>query len=298
MILISIIARTAGTSPAPIGRRPSGVVQTAEISLRTCGMTRPRRAATAAGARAGHATAGHRAAWAAAPPRGTGAAAVPTARSARVATGTSQIVLMRRAPGTRPSGARGARRRAPATPCRAERAGSMRMRPAHLVRGAVALDVVAAQAAGDEVLPRVGPAARTRDDVVDRRGRRRAVGAALAVAAQHAATRDRHVAAARDAHVATQQDDRRALPLPGRAEHRVAFVVGQQRGLALDHEHQRPLERHDGKGLIARIEYQGAQLRSPLEGACTACRHSIPGSRGSSGGADRKRRRRERQRLR
>src|SRR5690606_25884040 len=40
-------------------------------------------------------------------------------------------------------------------------------RPPHLARSAVALDVVAAQAARHEVLPAVGSPSRTRDHVVD-----------------------------------------------------------------------------------------------------------------------------------
>jgi pyridoxamine 5'-phosphate oxidase len=42
--------------------------------------------------------------------------------------------------------------------------------PPHLLRGPIALHVVAAQARGHQVLPRVGTTARTRQDVVDRRG--------------------------------------------------------------------------------------------------------------------------------
>src|SRR5690606_8291314 len=63
--------------------------------------------------------------------------------------------------------------------------------PAHLARCAVALDVVACQAAGDEVLPAVDAAPGARQDVVDRRGGTPAVAAAVIVPSQHSASGDR-----------------------------------------------------------------------------------------------------------
>src|SRR5690606_33312078 len=57
--------------------------------------------------------------------------------------------------------------------------------PAHLARRAVALVVVAAQAAGDQVLPRVLSAPRARQHVIDRGRILAAVSAALIIAPQH-----------------------------------------------------------------------------------------------------------------
>src|SRR5690606_16570632 len=64
--------------------------------------------------------------------------------------------------------------------------------PVHLLRCAIALDVVAAQAARDEVLPRVRSSARARHHVIDRGGRLAAVAAAVIIAPQHTTPGQRH----------------------------------------------------------------------------------------------------------
>jgi hypothetical protein len=145
--------------------------------------------------------------------------------------------------------------------------------PPHFTRGAVALQIVAAEAARDQVLPGVLPAPRSREHMVDGSGRPAAVATAMGIPAQNAAPRNRNVSTARDAHVATQDDDRRSIPGLIGPINGMLVIARDNRRFLVHHEHDGSLERHDGQRLVPGIEDQCAHCH-PFDGACTACRRS------------------------
>ena len=126
--------------------------------------------------------------------------------------------------------------------------------PAHFGGRSIAFEVVAPQAACDQVLPTVLAAARARKHMVDRVGGSAAVPAAVIVASKHTSTRHRNVPSARDSHVIAQDDHRWALPRPGRAPDRILAIGGDDGRLLVHHEHERSFEGHDRERLVSGIQ--------------------------------------------
>src|SRR5690606_24987907 len=126
--------------------------------------------------------------------------------------------------------------------------------PAHLLRGAVALGVIAPQAAGDEVLPTVTPSARTRQDVVDRRGVLAAVPATVLIATQHAPPGDRHSPTAWHPHVAAEDDDGGSIEAAVGCVDGIVLDPFDHARLLVEHEHESSFERDHREGLVSGVQ--------------------------------------------
>lgn len=161
--------------------------------------------------------------------------------------------------------------REPCGPARHARCRSQR--PSEITKQPVAFDVVASEAAGDQVLPRILSAPRSRHDVVNRGGGGRAVGASIRITPQHSPSRNRNAPHIRDSYVTAQDDNTGAIERCSDRLYRMLGVYLDHRRLVVQDEHQRSSKRHNGQRLIARVEDQGLHDIS-LELSCMACRNN------------------------
>jgi hypothetical protein len=119
--------------------------------------------------------------------------------------------------------------------------------------GAVALDVVALQAAGHQVLPLITATPGTRDDVIDGARRTITVTAAVAISAEDAASGDGHMTVVGHLHVASEDDNGGSLPGAIGTSHRIALIALHDDGAAIHDKNQCSSERHDRERLIAGV---------------------------------------------
>ena len=139
--------------------------------------------------------------------------------------------------------------------------------PAHLTRRPVAFHVVAAEAAGHQVLPTVCSSTGARDHVVDGGGVSLAIGAALVVSPKNPSSGYGNVTTVGDADIPGQDNHRRSLEGSGDPTNR-SFRIGlHNRCSTVHHQHQGPPKRHHREGFVAGIQHQGARrpaMRSQL----------------------------------